>query len=456
MLTYKELKMYIEFNNELKLLTKPFDSIKRTDKIEFKCEQHESNKITVARFTDKKREFKVEHAPLIFCSDCKKDSNKKTLAEKRGSECYYNSIEFLKENNFNMITTKKEFNSGSRIKFKCLLCNEPRDLSINSFKNLRHKKLSKGESHCTKCNENKKYEQYKKEIKAINNHNVIEVIDNTTVRYNCGECGEENQTSKSNLERNSKYCLNCMNNINKATYEQTVDELNKKDIILRLTKEEYNNSYLSRRQKLPIICSCGSNAEMSRADINRGRKCNDCVLDRRGNTNIEKYGTKNVMHNDVIRKRWKESLLNYKELTLPSGKKIQYQGFEDRCIDYLLKTKKVKETSLFFGEQIPIFSYILENKYHEYHPDIYIKNKTKDKTKDIIIEVKSTFTYNLDPLKCNTKLITVSNKKVPGTDINYIGYMYIYTDNDLYDIVRYENGQYKSKKIKDISAKIID
>lgn len=88
----------------------------------------------------------------------------------------------------------------------------------------------------------------------------------------------------------------------------------------------------------------------------------------------------------------------YKKYTLPSGKIINYQGYENYALDELL---------ILFNEndiqnerfKIPIIKYTFKNKEYNYYPDIYIESENK------IIEVKSDWTYKNNIIKNTIKAL---------------------------------------------------
>jgi hypothetical protein len=81
-----------------------------------------------------------------------------------------------------------------------------------------------------------------------------------------------------------------------------------------------------------------------------------------------------------------------KDYTLPSGKVVKVQGYENFALDILLKT--LDESDLFITyneirEEIGTMNYLMDDHEKIYLPDIFIKSQNK------IIEVKSIYTYNL-------------------------------------------------------------
>ena len=113
--------------------------------------------------------------------------------------------------------------------------------------------------------------------------------------------------------------------------------------------------------------------------------------DRRKATWIEKYGVDNptkhpsILHKVMLSNSKSEYLT--KSLTLPSGKVIRYQGFEDKVILELLKSG-IKEEEIITGPgNVPQIPYTFNGTQHVYYPDIYIPKNNQ------IVEVKSKYTW---------------------------------------------------------------
>lgn len=102
-------------------------------------------------------------------------------------------------------------------------------------------------------------------------------------------------------------------------------------------------------------------------------------------TNIERYDVPYPMQNKEIMEKSIKSSYKLKSYTLPSGKIIQYQGYENFALDDLLKI--YNEDELVNGSKnVPEIWYETNGKRHRHYVDIYIPNENK------CIEVKSTFT----------------------------------------------------------------
>jgi hypothetical protein len=84
---------------------------------------------------------------------------------------------------------------------------------------------------------------------------------------------------------------------------------------------------------------------------------------------------------------WGNRYYNY---CFPSGKTIKIQGYEKYAIDYLLKIGYSEDDIKTESKEKPHFRYNYLDKERVYKPDIYLE---KD---NLIIEVKSLFTYNLE------------------------------------------------------------
>lgn len=103
--------------------------------------------------------------------------------------------------------------------------------------------------------------------------------------------------------------------------------------------------------------------------------------------NLERYGVENVMHSSEFIDKTINKGVKY--FSLPSGKKIYYQGYEDVAIKALLENY-IEEDIITSRKEIPEIWYESQGKKKRYYPDIWIcKN-------NLIIEVKSIWTYNKD------------------------------------------------------------
>lgn len=118
-------------------------------------------------------------------------------------------------------------------------------------------------------------------------------------------------------------------------------------------------------------------------------------------TCIERYGVANPMYSEVIKHKLHDKKIQserpitgykYRKYTLPSGKTIVYQGYENHLFDHLLSTGDMTEDDFTNKKSDMIgfrFTYYgNDNQRHLYVPDCYIpKSRT-------FIEVKGDYTFD--------------------------------------------------------------
>jgi hypothetical protein len=125
-----------------------------------------------------------------------------------------------------------------------------------------------------------------------------------------------------------------------------------------------------------------------------------------------KYGVKNGFQLDSVkdkcRKIWKEKYgvdnpalagLGYRwhDYVLPSGRKIKYQGYEHFGIRYLLKEYSEMDIE-FDRKKIPTIKYVERKKSRNHYPDFFIKSK------NMLIDIKSEFTYKVNKKTMQLKM----------------------------------------------------
>lgn len=121
---------------------------------------------------------------------------------------------------------------------------------------------------------------------------------------------------------------------------------------------------------------------------------NKKIKEKMENTTLERYGDKSYAKTS----NWMERFRNhewgnrYYDYTLPSGKIIRIQGYEKYAIDHLLENGYEEKDIKTVSKEKPSFKYNYLDKERIYKPDIYLKSE------NLIIEVKSLFTYDLENL----------------------------------------------------------
>jgi hypothetical protein len=216
----------------------------------------------------------------------------------------------------------------------------------------------------------------------------------------------------------------------KKTQRETYDNPIKKDIIIQkrqnTTMERYNKKYSTQvevfkeKMKKTSLERYGVEHPMKSAIVKEIQK--EAIYKSQGGytynvpelmekvnkTMIEKYNVENAMHSETCKMKLKDTInkkygtdypmqnkdimeksfkmsFKKKPYTLPSGKIIEYQGYENFALDELLKI--YNEDEIVNGIQnVPELWYETNGKKHRHYVDFYIPKEKK------CIEVKSTFT----------------------------------------------------------------
>lgn len=104
-------------------------------------------------------------------------------------------------------------------------------------------------------------------------------------------------------------------------------------------------------------------------------------------TSLEKYGVEFPMQNPEVFTKTQKARYKIKTYTFPSGRQMDYQGYEHFAIDLLLKRGIPEEnihSPLKKGIRIP---YTFKEKNRLYIPDIFVDSL------NLLVEVKSSWTY---------------------------------------------------------------
>lgn len=181
-------------------------------------------------------------------------------------------------------------------------------------------------------------------------------------------------------------------------------------------KAKENASETIKKAKLTSLSRYGADNIM-KTDIGKQK-----VVD----ANIKKYGFASPMQNPEFCKNYFNNhykKFSSKDFVLPSGKIVKLLGFEPQVLTQLLE--KFNESDILIGysayEELKC-TYTISGKSHRYIPDFYIKSR------NIVIEVKSNYTYNYAEPK---KRYSVEN----------IGVLFVYAiyEKNKIKFKRYEN-----------------
>lgn len=114
-------------------------------------------------------------------------------------------------------------------------------------------------------------------------------------------------------------------------------------------------------------------------------------------TNIEKYGVEHCQQNKDIHDKTMKSQFRKKTFVLPSGAEVQLMGYEPQVVEWLLQNFCCEDDLNF--SHIPTIRYSFDGKNRWYFPDLYVPKE------NLIIEVKSDWTYNIETEKTKAKAI---------------------------------------------------
>ena len=265
----------------------------------------------------------------------------------------------------------------------------------NWSKVVKKVKQTKLKNHGDEKYNNKEKTKLTKEIKYGNpTYNNSEQTKQTNIkRYGTEnysqtkECKEsvtktwKNKTREELDETNNKRIETCLNTYG-TEYSQQTECV--KDKIKKSTFENYG-----------VTSSLSSKEVREKGNQTKWEKYGDKNYNnskQTEETNMKRYGVKNVSQNSEILEKIRKNTYTFKEYKLPSCKIVKVQGYEPWAIDSLFK-EGYKESDILIGnkdieEKIGQIWYMKENgKKSRYLPDIYIISENK------IVEVKSTWTY---------------------------------------------------------------
>jgi hypothetical protein len=191
----------------------------------------------------------------------------------------------------------------------------------------------------------------------------------------------------SNFLKYISCCDTCRIAARRISWSDIVDYFEQKECVLLSSEVERENQDSPLRFK----CSCGGEGMTTWKKFRCGHRCKECLQHRRAS-------------NSRTSKRY----------TLPSGKIIIVDGAEPCALDELLEMG-IKEEDIFTGDDCPIVYYNFNGERKRYFPDIFIPSK------NILIEVKSTFTLNTQLVKNMAKF------EAAGTMYNF--FVWIYGDD---------------------------
>lgn len=158
--------------------------------------------------------------------------------------------------------------------------------------------------------------------------------------------------------------------------------------------------YVSNVTPMKYECMTCGNCSVIKYDglYNSGNGCNsnNCMDIKKRCTNLKLFEYEYMLQNPIEHAKHKKKCYKSKIYTFKSGKTYYVQGNEDIALDILLTKYNEDDIKLIETEKPEIW-YIENGKYHRYFCDIWLPKH------NLIIEVKSTYIYNLHYLNTNNK-----------------------------------------------------
>jgi hypothetical protein len=306
-------------------------------------------------------------------------------------------------------------NSSTKMKYRCK-CNNTFDITFKYFKRIKGCRKCMGKTRFLTFDFVQKYFIKEKckllETKYIN--------AKTKMKYIC-KCGNESIINWNSFQQ-GKRCKKCS-----GSEKLTLEFVKKyfKEQGCKLLETEYKNN----KFKIKYICNCGNESLISWIHFNQGKRCRKCSgTEKHTFENVKKYFTEQGCElleteyvNNITKMKYicvckreyktdfasfkdgvrcmecgidkqQKNSVHFKDYTFDSGKVIRIQGYEHLALNELVKIYK-EEDILTDRNDMPKIMYKFKGKTLRYYPDIYIKSE------NLIIEVKSTYTYKVSLIK---------------------------------------------------------
>jgi hypothetical protein len=179
----------------------------------------------------------------------------------------------------------------------------------------------------------------------------------------CGDCSDKNRVEKGKLTNLENYGVTC-------------------SLAAKEVKEKSKATNLARR------------------GVEYALLCKE-VWDKIKATCLEKYGFEHPMQNPEVAERNLNSCFNLKQYILINGNIIKYQGYENLAFDIIFNEWELSSKDIIVERtKVPEIWWVDDsNKKRRYYTDIHIPSK------NLIIEVKSTWTYEIEKIITQQKLL---------------------------------------------------
>ena len=341
---------------------------------------------------------------VAYCEECMKQISSNKIKNQKVKYDKNELIKFCNTNkiNINMINFDQFINRDAIIKGKCLT-NECNNLFSKSFR-----ELLKHNGYCSNCcKENGK-------IKIINTNLerygvecclLSEVIKtkgkNTMIQKYGVEFALQCETFKQNMKNN---------NLQKYGVEHVLQIPEVRNQIIKTNLEKYG---AENPQQNKEILEKTKQTNLERYGAKNYFETKECQ-EKIKQTSLKKYGVEHHSQNSEVAERMLKGSFNKKQYIMPSGKIIDYQGYENFAFDELINIEKIEEDDLIISrKEVPELWYMDKlGKKRRHYVDMFIKSQNR------CIEVKSNWT--------NQDKNNVFEKQKAAIELGYTYEIWIY------------------------------
>ena len=319
--------------------------------------------------------------------------------------------EYCAEHKVILNTKYDSVNRDTRINGICLQCPEPFDKTF--------RRLKKVGAYCPDCSKNLgmeknvKYHTERTTDGSRQNYNYLlldeycktnkvkiegdynrNINRNTIVNGNCTKCETKFDKTFRELIKIGAFCADCALEIGKAKIIETTlshygvehsmqsAEVREKSKVTMMQKYGVENA-----SQMPQTQEKFKQTSLLRYGVEHPQQSTE-IKEKAKATNYLKYGVSHYTQNPECSERNQKRAFSTKKYTLPSGRILNYQGYENFGLDRLLNDERIQEDDIVTARtEVPEIWYNDKaGKRRRHYVDIYIKSQNR------CVEIKSTWT----------------------------------------------------------------
>lgn len=314
-----------------------------------------------------------------YCKNCMTNIANKKIRESKVKYDINILTGFCKENNIELIEnySDKFVNRDTIIKGKCI------ENYCNNIFSKPFREILKLNGYCSDCSK----ELGKIKIKETNleRYGVTNVMKNETIKQKFKQSlidkyGVEHVLKLETVKQQIKIKILEKYNVEHALQNPEIREKIKQTNLERYGVENPQQNIEVRNK------TCNTN--LKKYGVKYFWQTEDCK-NKIIKTNLEKYGVHHHSQNPIVSEKMLKNAYKIKSYEMPSGKIVNYQGYENFMLDHLLLIEKVCEEDIINNRKdVPeIWFHDKNGKKRRHFVDFYIKSQNR------CIEVKSIWTH---------------------------------------------------------------